>query len=195
MGERNITSIEQGIHKINEQLQIIRSSVEHLVMLMDLTDDEKVYFDKIVDAVDRSADILNRDLIAVSNKKVTVDAGSVLRKKGSKILIIEDEQEIAEIYSSNLEYFGFKTYMASNFIDGMKIIGKEDISIVILDIMLPDAYGLDCVDVILAKKPDMKIVVATGKLDELDQDLDHLKNKCTILTKPFSIRALLAAVL
>ena len=195
MGERNITSMEQGIHKINEQLQIIRSSVEHLVILMDITDDEKVYFDKIVDAVDRAADILNRDLIAVSNKKVTVDAGSVLRKKGAKILIIEDEQEIAEIYSSNLEYFGFKTYIASNFIDGMKIINKEDISIVILDIMLPDAYGLDCVDAILAKKPDVKIVVATGKLDELDQDLDHLKNKCTILTKPFSIRALLAAVL
>ena len=195
MSNEKTAPIEENIHSLNEQLQIIRSSVEHLIMCMDIDQDEKIYFDKIIDSVDRCSDVLTRNVIKTNSKKINVQASGILKRKGAKILIIEDEKDIAEIYSSNLEYFGFKTRTASNFIDGMRIINTEDIAIVILDVMLPDAYGLDCVDVILAKNKDIKIVVVTGKLDELNQDLSHLEGKCTILTKPFSIRALLAAVL
>jgi CheY-like chemotaxis protein len=195
MSSKRTATVEENVHNLNEQLQIIRSSVEHLIMRMEISQDEKNYFDKIIDSVDRCSDILTQNMIKTNSKKIDVHASGVLKKKGAKILIIEDEKDIAEIYSSNLEYFGFKTHVATNFIDGMHIINTEEVAIVILDVMLPDAYGLDCVDVILAKNKDIKIVVVTGKLDELRQDLSHLEGKCTILTKPFSIRALLAAVL
>jgi len=188
-------TIEQSVHTLNEQLQIIRSSVERLIMVLDVSPEDKQYLDNIIDAIDKCSDVLNKGIFKSDEKNISIDADKIMLKKGSKILIIEDEPDIAEIYSSNLEYFGFKTYVAHNFIDGMEIINKEDVPIVILDVMLPDAYGLDCVDVILAKNKDIKIVVTTGKIDELNQDLSHLEGKCTILTKPFSIRALLAAVL
>lgn len=188
-------SMNQGIHLINEQLQIIRSSVEHLIMVMDISDEEKTYLDNIIDAVDHCSEIISVDVLRKDDSVGELNLDKILEIKGSKVLIIEDEKDIAEIYSSNLEYFGFDTAIASSFLKGMEIINKNNVDIVILDVMLPDAYGLDCVDVILAKNNKIKIVVATGKLDELKQDLSHLEGKCTILTKPFSIRALLAAVL
>lgn len=194
MPDKKSSSMNMAIHQLNEQLQIIRSSVEHLAMVLDLSEEEHIFLDNIVTAVDNIAKISKYE-IEQNNKEIKLDTKDVSKKLGALILIIEDEKELLELYKYNLEMLGFKVFSAENFIDGMSILDKDAIDIVILDIMLPDAYGLDCIDAIMSRNKDIKIIVTTGKIDELKQDLTYLKDKCVILTKPFSIRELLAAIL
>lgn len=194
MPAKKTSSMGVSDHQLNEQLQIIRSSVEHLAMVLDLSKEDHVSLDNIITAVDHITNIATHRT-KQRNKEITVNSNDISKKVGALILVIEDEEDIVDVYKYNLEMLGFKVFSAGNFIDGVKILDKEPIDIVVLDIMLPDAYGLDCIDVILNKNKDVKIVVTTGKLDELEQDLTHLDGKCVILTKPFSIRALLAAIL
>jgi len=190
--------MKKAIHSVNEQLQIIRSNVEHLTIIADLDEESKKSLDNISNAVIECSMLINKEFLKLPQlpvDKVTTKNMLKLKNRNVRILIIEDEDDLASLFSSNLDYFGLKTYAVSNFYDGLDIIEKEKIDIVILDIMLPDAYGLDCIDTILEKNESIKIVVVTGKIDELDKDLDYLKGKCSILTKPFSVRALLAAML
>lgn len=198
MTVKKMSSVESIIHQLNEQLQIIRSSVEHLAMVLDLSNENTVFLDNVVAAVDN----ITKNIVQIKtsdikqyNKKTKINYNDLSKKLGSSILIIDDEKDIVEIYKYNLEILGFKVFCANSFLDGVSILDEESIDVVILDIMLPDAYGFDCIDVILDKNKNIKIVVTTGKLDELEQNLEYLKDKCVILTKPFSTRALLAAIL
>ncbi|RLI64570.1 MAG: hypothetical protein DRO67_03975, partial [Candidatus Asgardarchaeum californiense] len=171
---KKITSMEAAIHQLNEQLQVIRSSVEHLAMILDLSKKEHSFLDNIIEAVDKITDISTNNIERSGDVIIKIDAEKMSKKVGATILVIEDEEDIVDVYKSNLEMLGFKMFSAGNFIDGMKILNKEHIDIVVLDVMLPDAYGLDCIDTILASNKDIKIVVTTGKIDELYQDLTHL---------------------
>ena len=61
----------------------------------------------------------------------------------SKVLIVEDEDAIAEIERDYLELSGFDVTLASDGKEGLDIALKEDFDIIILDIMLPGMDGFD----------------------------------------------------
>lgn len=86
----------------------------------------------------------------------------------SKVLIVEDEDAIAEIERDYLELSGFDVTLASDGKEGLDIALKEDFDIIILDIMLPGMDGFDiCKEI--RKEKDIPIIMVSAKKEDIDK--------------------------
>lgn len=82
-----------------------------------------------------------------------------------KILIVDDEEDIVNLTEKFLQLENFKTLTCSNGIDALTIIEKkhEDITLVLLDIMLPGMDGYEILTEIKSKYPNILVVLFTVK--------------------------------
>lgn len=113
-----------------------------------------------------------------------------------KILIVDDEEHIRELIKFNLENNGYKTICADNGLDALKIAKEEKPQLVLLDVMLPAMDGYDvCKEIrkdnAISSTP---IIMITAKGEEFDKVLGLELGSDDYITKPFSIRELLARV-
>ncbi len=109
------------------------------------------------------------------------------------ILIVEDEIKISAVVKSYLEKSGYEVYEACNCAIAQKLLDTKQPSLIILDLMLPDMSGEEfCRQV--RKKSRIPIIMLTAKVDELDilKGLDIGADD--YVTKPFSIKQLVARV-
>lgn len=111
----------------------------------------------------------------------------------AKILIIEDEQPIAEIIKFNLEKEGYQVLIANNGELGLQMALSEAPDLILLDLMLPGMDGMD-VCRLVRQQADMPILMLTAKDSELDKVLGLELGADDYITKPFSNRELLARV-
>jgi len=113
-----------------------------------------------------------------------------------KILIVDDEEHIQELIKFNLENSGYKVLCAGNGNEAVKIAKAEIPNLILLDLMLP---GMDGYDVCKEIRRDneisnMPIIMITAKGEELDKILGLELGADDYITKPFSVRELLARV-
>ena len=110
-----------------------------------------------------------------------------------KILIVEDEIKILEVVTSLMEKQGYEVYQAEDGKQALKIFYNNEISLIILDLMLPDISGEEiCMKI--REKSRVPIIMLTAKVDEsnLLQGLDIGADD--YITKPFSLMELVARV-
>ena len=116
------------------------------------------------------------------------------RKK--QILIIEDEPDIQELLSFNLDNNGYKVYTASNGEKGLEVARKEHPDLILLDLMLPGINGLDVCRIIKSDQDTSGISIIM--LTALGQEEDIIKGLETgaddYVTKPFSLQVLEARI-
>ena len=111
----------------------------------------------------------------------------------SKVLILEDEDAIAEIEREYLELSGFDVTLASDGKEGLDIALKEDFDIIILDIMLPGMDGFDiCKEI--RKEKDIPIIMVSAKKEDIDKIRGLGIGADDYMTKPFSPSELVARV-
>lgn len=111
-----------------------------------------------------------------------------------KILIVDDEENIRELIKFNLENVGYKVLCADNGIDALNIVKNERPHLVLLDLMLPKMDGYDVCKEIRRDKmiSTTPIIMITAKSEELDKILGLELGADDYITKPFSIRELMA---
>ena len=109
------------------------------------------------------------------------------------VLIVEDEESLADSVRYNLEREGFRVTVAT---DGRRAIDRfrtERPSLVILDLMLPEISGLDVCRTIRAET-DVPIIMVTAKDSEADKVTGLELGADDYVTKPFSVRELVSRV-
>ena len=114
----------------------------------------------------------------------------------SKILIVDDEQDMVELVSYNLEKEGFKTVKAFDGEAALKMVKLQKPDLIILDLMLPKMNGLDVCRAI-RRNPEtlsLPIIMLTAKTDEVDKIIGLENGADDYITKPFSIKELIARV-
>lgn len=113
-----------------------------------------------------------------------------------RVLIVDDEEHILELLRFNLSNSGYKVITANNGIDGLKLALEYKPNLVLLDLMLPGMDGFDVCKEIKRNKDTQKtsIIMLTAKGEELDKVLGLELGADDYMTKPFSIRELLARV-
>lgn len=111
----------------------------------------------------------------------------------NNILIIEDESSVSEILKAYLEKEGYKVFCSQNGLDGIELFRKNNIKLVILDLMLPDIEGEE-VCRILRKISDVYIFMLTAKVTLNDKINGLSIGADEYLTKPLSPRELTARV-
>ena len=113
-----------------------------------------------------------------------------------KILVVDDEEHIAELIRYNLTSNGYKVITANNGIDAVKIAIEEKPNLILLDLMIPGKDGYDvCKDVRSNSEiRNTPIIMLTAKSEEFDKILGLELGADDYMTKPFSVRELLARV-
>ncbi len=112
-----------------------------------------------------------------------------------KILVIDDEHHILELIQFNLENNGFEVLTCDNGEDAVTTAINKDIDLIILDLMLPGINGIEvCKRIKESSDNNTPIIMLTAKGEENDkiQGLDIGADD--YMTKPFSIRELLARI-
>jgi DNA-binding response OmpR family regulator len=110
-----------------------------------------------------------------------------------KILIVEDEPVLLETLEYSLERQGYEVVTSINGLKALSVARQERPDAIILDIMLPGMDGLE-VCRILRQEMSVPILMLTARTDEIDKVVGLEVGADDYMTKPFSMRELLARV-
>lgn len=111
----------------------------------------------------------------------------------SRVLIVEDEEAIADIEKDYLELSGFEVMIRSDGTSGLEAALKEDVDIIILDIMLPGVDGYEICKKVREKK-NVPIIMVSAKKEDIDKIRGLGTGADDYMTKPFSPSELVARV-
>ncbi len=110
------------------------------------------------------------------------------------VLVVEDEEDIAELIKFHLEEEGFSVNWCSNGLEVLPRINKNLPDLVILDLMLPGIGGIDLCKKIREKYSSVPIIMVTARTGETDAVLGLELGADDYVRKPFSIRELMARI-
>lgn len=113
---------------------------------------------------------------------------------GKRILIVEDEKNIVDILSFNLVREGYETLEAYDGQAGLQLATEQDPDLVLLDLMLPKMNGFDVCRSLRAAGRSTPVIMLTAREEENDKVLGLELGADDYITKPFSMRELLARV-
>ena len=110
-----------------------------------------------------------------------------------KILIVDDEPSIAEVVSAYAKRYGYETLIASDGLEALEIFEREDIDLIVLDLMLPKLNGEEVCRAI-REKSSVPIIMLTAKTGESDVVSGFDLGANDYVPKPFSPRVLMARI-
>ncbi len=112
------------------------------------------------------------------------------------ILVVEDEPDINKTVSYNIANEGLKPLSALNLTEAESYISSNNISLIILDLMLPDGSGLDFCKKLKSSNAysEIPIIIVTAKDDEVDKVVGFELGADDYVTKPFSVRELMLRI-
>ena len=113
---------------------------------------------------------------------------------GKTILIVEDEQNIVDILSFNLSREGYDTLEAYDGKTGLQLALEQNPDLILLDLMLPEMNGFEVCRKIRESGSAVPILMLTAREEETDKVLGLELGADDYITKPFSMRELLARV-
>ena len=111
-----------------------------------------------------------------------------------KILVVEDERNIVDILTFNLIREGYETLEALDGAAGLKLALDEDPDLILLDLMLPNMDGFEVCRTLREQGRATPIIMLTAREEETDKVLGLELGADDYITKPFSMRELLARV-
>lgn len=110
-----------------------------------------------------------------------------------KILVVDDEQAIADIIKFNFEREGYGVDIAKDGLEALNFVRDNTYSLILLDIMMPKLNGFDTLKEI-RKSHKTPVIMLTAREDEVDKVLGLELGADDYVVKPFSIRELIARV-
>ena len=111
-----------------------------------------------------------------------------------RILIVEDEKNIVDILGFNLSKEGYETLEAYDGDAGLQLALEQDPDLILLDLMLPKRSGFDVCRSLRAAGHNTPVIMLTAREEETDKVLGLELGADDYITKPFSMRELLARV-
>jgi DNA-binding response OmpR family regulator len=119
------------------------------------------------------------------------EAGAVRK---TRILIVEDEPAMVAGLRDNFEYEGYEVISAADGAEGLERALSDNPDLVVLDVMMPRMSGLDVCKQLKAKRASLPIIMLTARGQEIDKVVGLELGADDYVTKPFSIRELMARV-
>lgn len=130
----------------------------------------------------------------VGTRQNKVARRGILTMEQRRILLVEDEQDIAELVSLHLRDLCDELVVAADGHEGLRLATSENWSLTILDLCLPGPDGLEICRAIRRENAYQPILMLTSKSAELDRVLGLETGADDYLTKPFSVLELVARV-
>jgi DNA-binding response OmpR family regulator len=115
-------------------------------------------------------------------------------QKPTTILVVEDEPNMVNGLRDNFEYEGYNVLTAMDGVEGLERALNDSPDVIVLDVMMPKMSGLEVCKQLRAKRPSIPIIMLTARGQEVDKVVGLELGADDYVTKPFSIRELLARV-
>lgn len=112
----------------------------------------------------------------------------------TRILVIEDEPDMRRGLDDNLEFEGYETVSTGNGKEGLRFALKEDFDLIVLDLMLPGMDGMEVCREIKRSGKTTPIIMLTARGAENDKIEGFEAGADDYITKPFSLKELLARI-
>ena len=111
----------------------------------------------------------------------------------ARVLVIEDEPDVAELLVYNLQSAGFETFVSATGQDGLRLGQEVHPDIVLLDLMLPDMPGMQVCRTLksLPATKDIPVVIVSARSEEIDRVVGFEVGADDYVVKPYSVRELL----
>jgi DNA-binding NtrC family response regulator len=114
-----------------------------------------------------------------------------MEKKDFRILVVDDDEIAKDVVSIALSREGYTVISANDGLEAMRILEIEDIDLVLTDLKMPKANGIDVLRYAIKNNPDTAVVILTA-YGTLDTAIDAIKEGAyDYLTKPFNIQQIL----
>lgn len=137
-------------------------------------------------------------VVRMSHAKASqsVVTSSLREHMQTRILIVEDERDIAEVTAYNLRKSGYEVTLASNGRSALEFIAQKAPDLVILDVMLPELSGTEVASRIRSNPTTatLPIIMVTAKGEEVDQLVGLTVGADDYIAKPFSVKILQARI-
>ena len=111
-----------------------------------------------------------------------------------RVLIVDDEKAIVDILEFNLQREGYETLRAYDGPEGLRMAREKNPDLLLLDVMLPGMDGFEVCRTLRTEGNDVPIVMITAREEETDKVFGLENGADDYVTKPFSMRELLARV-
>ena len=113
-----------------------------------------------------------------------------------RILVVDDEPHIRRVLSAILGQCGYDVTMANDGAEGLDQLRSDPVDLVILDLMMPGANGLEILSQIRADpaRSETPVIILTAKGQDTDRDAALAGGADDFLTKPFSPKKLIARI-
>jgi PAS domain S-box-containing protein len=117
--------------------------------------------------------------------------------EGKRILLVEDEAGLRQITAKLLRTSGFEVFEAEDYKKAQALFKKEKgkFDLLLSDVILPDKTGIDLAEELLAKNPDLKLVLCSGYTDDRSQWPLIRERGYKFLQKPYSLDELLSMIM
>ena len=112
----------------------------------------------------------------------------------TRILLVEDEQSLADTIKLNLELEGYKVQLAGDGKKALKMFKQERFDLVILDVMLPEMDGFTVCEAIRLENEQIPVLFLTAKNSSSDRVTGLKIGADDYLTKPFNLEELLLRI-
>jgi DNA-binding response OmpR family regulator len=110
-----------------------------------------------------------------------------------RILVVDDEPAVSDLLAYNLRKAHFEVLVAADGREALRLAGETSPDLILLDLMIPEVDGLDvCRE--LRKASDVPIIMITARGEEIDRVVGLELGADDYVTKPFSVRELMARI-
>ena len=107
--------------------------------------------------------------------------------RGSRILLVEDHELVGRLLSSIVEQLGYIPILTRTAADAVAFVALEGVALVIMDLNLPDASGLETAQRVYGIRPDLPIILTSAWPTAITKERLSLSGIRRLLEKPFTI--------
>lgn len=125
-----------------------------------------------------------------------IEKNKIQKGSGQSILFIEDEKNVRQSIAKALIENGYNVYIASNATEAYEVFDKENgqFDLVFSDVVLPDINGIELVEDLLSRNPDLDVLMHSGYLPEKSQWKEIETKGYHFLQKPYSLYKLFETI-
>lgn len=117
-----------------------------------------------------------------------------MKKNGAKILVVDDDEIVREVIISLLSSEGYAVRSAKDGLDAIEILNRENINLVITDLRMPGADGIEVLKEAIKMDPDRAVIILTA-YGTLDTALKAIREGAyDYMTKPFKMEEMIIRV-
>jgi DNA-binding NtrC family response regulator len=118
-----------------------------------------------------------------------------LGRKSAAVLVVDDDRGVRRLTARMLRAEGYRVVEAESGAEALRLLESEPgIRLVLTDIVMPEMHGLELAEQVLARQPQLRVLLMTGHAPELTVQLGEGDPRLPVLLKPFSKEQLSAKV-